>query len=133
MGHPAFYLVSESDADREPGLPFKQIDRMGAGLDRRDFKSPAPQLFRHVEGVPVVLPGNGLFRAQGCLADGILWRVRGDAAEASLRNPTPSAARKNAPTLYMLRTLSSRTAAGSWKSSWRRMSSLLGLALASIG
>lgn len=84
FGAEAVHLVSEGDAEGEGWLPLEEIDGVRTGLYCGEGVSGGAETLRHVEGVPVVLPGNGVLGSESGFGDGFFGRMRGNAAEAEL-------------------------------------------------
>jgi hypothetical protein len=96
-------LVAEHDAHGIARGPFEDIDAAGAGFDCGDLVATLLQLADTFDGIPGVIPRDGLVGAECCLGDFLL---------GSRSTPAASQVRKNDPTLYMLRTFSSSTETG---------------------
>jgi len=105
-------LVAKQNTQRKTRLPIEQVDRVAAGFDGRNLVILLPQTLDQPARIGRVVPGNGLLGAERGLSDGAFGRTPSDAAQVQFFAATPSAVRKNAPTLYMLRTLSSRIETG---------------------
>jgi hypothetical protein len=75
-------LVSECDANRESGLPFKEINCCRTGFDGCDLQSCVAQPLSRGDRIPVMFPCNYFLGAQGRLRNGFLRRMCGDSAQA---------------------------------------------------
>ena len=112
----AIHFVAEDDANGKMGLPIEDVQRAFAGFDCRDFVALVAQALDGCGRVLNILPRTRVSAPRAVFEISFL----GGLAVIPLSNKrsiaAPSAVRKNAPTLYMLRTLSSRMVTG--RRSW---------------
>ena len=107
-------LVAEDDAHREARVPVEEIDGVEARFDGRDLEAA------RARGASMAAAGSAVFDQETLRsAPSAVFAIRGSSGVGVMpastidSTRTASAVRKNAPTLYRLRTLSSSTVTGS--------------------
>src|SRR5262252_1348088 len=85
----AFDFVAEDHADRKIWLPLKQIHGVRRRLDCGDPEPAPAQSFCYFDGVPIMLPGNGLLSTQSRLGNRLFRWPGSNSAKKDLLQTNP--------------------------------------------
>src|ERR1700680_4851587 len=80
----SIHLVTEQDAHGKMRAPVEKVNGVNGGFHRGDLVMLAAELLDERASVGMVLPWNGLVRAQRGFGNGRLGRPPGDSAEVEL-------------------------------------------------